>query len=175
VSLIHAHRLAAALVFTAVAFVSTAAHAQETGTRTPVANKNVISANPFLLMAEYFNAEFERKHTDSSTFGLSASSVGLDDANYRNLQAFYRYYPQRASLTGFYIGGRAGVHRVSGDNDAGNAFGLGFEVGYSWLFGAERHFGVSIGAGATRLFGGDLDDASFVIPTVRLINVGWSF
>jgi hypothetical protein len=151
------------------------AQAADPGTLVPVANKQVISANPFLLMAEYYNIEFERKLTDSGTFGVSASGIGIDDATYRNFQAFYRYYPQGASLTGFYIGGRGGVHRVSENNDAGSAFGLGFELGYGWLFGKARNVAVSIGAGATRLLGGDLHGASVVIPTFRLLNVGWSF
>jgi hypothetical protein len=154
-----------------------AAFAQSTtpGTRVPVSNKHVLSANPFLLMAEYVNVEFERKHTNSSTFGVSASAFGFDDTDYRNLQGFYRFYPQGASLTGFYIGGRGGVHRVSDDHESGHAFGLGFELGYGWLFGAKRNFAVSVGAGATRLFGGDLNGSSTLIPTLRLVNIGWSF
>ena len=145
------------------------------GTKLPVSNKQVVSANPFLLMAEWVNVEFERKLTDSGTVGVSASSVGIDDADYRNFQAFYRFYPQGASLTGFYIGGRGGVHRVSEGRESGTAFGLGFELGYGWLFGAKRNFAVSLGAGATRLFGGDLHGASPLIPTLRLVNIGWSF
>ena len=145
------------------------------GTRLPVANNQVVSANPFLLMAEYVNVEFERKASETGTFGVSASRFGIDDASYRNLQAFYRYYPQGAALTGFYIGGRGGVHRVSLDDEAANAFGLGLEIGYGWLFGKDRNFALSLGLGATRLFGGDIDGASPVIPTFRLVNVGWSF
>ncbi|CAN5603861.1 hypothetical protein BH23ACI1_BH23ACI1_32040 [soil metagenome] len=84
------------------------------GTKAPVAHNQVISSNPLAFMFKYGNVEFERKHTGSSTFGLSASSLGFDDATYRNAQVFYRYYPQGAALTSFYIGGRGGVHRVSG-------------------------------------------------------------
>ena len=91
------------------------------------------------------------------------------------MQAFYRYYPQAAALTGFYLGARGGVHRVSDDRDAGTAFGLGFEIGYAWLFGAKRNFAVSLGGGVTRLFGGDLEGASVVVPTLRVVNIGWSF
>ena len=145
------------------------------GIRVPVANKQVISANPFLLMAEWVNVEFERKHTETRTFGVSASTAEVGDADYRNFQAFYRYYPQGASLTGFYLGGRGGVHRVSEGDEAGHAFGLGFEIGYGWLFGAKRNFALSVGAGATRLFGGDVEGVSPVIPTLRLVNIGWSF
>ena len=149
--------------------------AQADGVKFPVANKQIVSSSPFLLMGKYFNVEFERKATESATFGVSASAFGLEEADYRNFQAFYRYYPQGASLTGFFIGGRGGVHRVSAHDDAGHAFGLGFELGYGWLFGSKRNFAVSIGAGATRLFGGDMEEASVFLPTLRLVNIGWSF
>ena len=48
------------------------AFAQGEGIRTPVANDQVVSANPFLLMFEYANVEFERTHTETRTFGVSA-------------------------------------------------------------------------------------------------------
>ena len=28
---------------------------------------------------------------------------------------------------------------------------------------------------SARLFGGDLNDVSLVVPTVRLVNLGWAF
>jgi hypothetical protein len=117
----------------------------------------------------------ERRVRTQGERALHVGSVGIDSADYRNFQGFYRYYPQGASLTGFYLGARGGMHRVSEGDDAGHAFGLGFELGYGWLFGSKRNFAVSLGAGATRLFGGDLDDASVLIPTLRLVNLGWSF
>lgn len=171
---LYARSVSAAIVVSLFALPA-GAEAQTEGTRVPVVNKQVISANPFLLIAEYANVEFERKGSEKTSFGVSASSVGFDDADYRNFQAFYRYYPQGASLTGFYIGGRGGVHRVSDDERSGTAFGLGFELGYGWLFGAKRSFAVSLGAGATRLFGGDMHGHSAFVPTLRLVNVGWSF
>ena len=168
-----ARRVSGAAVMLSIAV--SAAYAQSPGTRVPVANKQVVSANPFLLMAEWANVEYERKASERFTFGGSLSSVGLDDANYRNFQGFYRYYPQGASLTGFYLGARGGMHRVSEPAGAEHVFGLGFELGYGWLFGAKRNFALSLGAGATRLFGGDLDEGSVLIPTARLVNIGWSF
>ena len=124
-----ARRVSCAAVMLSIAV--SAAYAQSPGTRVPVANKQVVSANPFLLMAEWANVEYERKASERFTFGGSLSSVGLDDANYRNFQG--------------------------------------------WLFGAKRNFALSLGAGATRLFGGDLDEGSVLIPTARLVNIGWSF
>lgn len=169
---------AALAAATAVATSGTA-HAQSTvpAATTPSIHSNaqVVSANPFLLMYQYYNVEFERRATRSSTWGVSSSATGVDDADYRNLQAFYRYYPQNDAMSGFYVGGRFGGHRVSLDDEAAGFFGVGFEIGYNWLLGKERNFSVGMGAGATRLFGGSLDGVSLTIPTVRLVNLGWSF
>lgn len=163
-----------ALLFGVLALPSTAI-AQSEGIKLPVSNKNVVSASPFLLMFEWANVEVERKVNEQGSFGLTASATGMGSGAYKNVQGFYRYYPQRASLTGFYIDGRAGVHRLSLDDGGGHAYGLGFDLGYAWLFGAKRNFAVSMGAGATRLFGGDMKKGSFTLPTFRLLNVGWSF
>jgi hypothetical protein len=166
---------AAALALLFIPSAPSVARAQSPGTRVPVDNRQVISGNPFLLMGRYFNAECERKHTESRTFGVSASVLGFDDVDYRNVHAFYRYYPQEASLTGFYIGAVAGLHRVSDDRESGNAAGIGFELGYSWLLGSQRNFAISVGGGATRLFGRAVGGGSMLVPTLRLVNIGWSF
>ena len=50
----------------------------------------------------------------------------------------------------------------------------GFELGYSWLFGAERHVGLSL-AGVDRLFFGDELDIDLIRPNLRLVNLGISF
>lgn len=164
-----------ALVFCWLAFATSEALAQTEGTKMPVANSYVVSSSPLLLMFEYANVEFERKMGDRFSLGGSASGIGAGGGSYRNFQAFYRYYPQAASLTGFYVDGRAGVHRLAFDDGGGQAYGLGFDVGYAWLFGEKRNFSVSLGLGATRIFGGDMKKASFTLPTFRLLNIGWSF
>jgi hypothetical protein len=150
------------------------ASAQQADLAAP-SHRQLVSANPFLLMYKWFNVEYERVHRESTTWGLSASLLPVDDADYGNLAAFYRYYPQGRALDGFFIGGRSGVHRVSAGGESGAFFGVGFELGYDWLMGAEQQFSVGIGAGATRLFGGSLEGVSLTVPTVRLVNVGWRF
>lgn len=142
---------------------------------TPSPNKQVISANPFLLMYEWFNVEYARKHKDATAWGASASLLPFDDADYGNVAVFYRYYPQGRALEGFYLGGRTGIHRVSAGDASGAFGGVGFELGYDWLLGARKNFHIGMGAGATRLFGGDLEGVSLTVPTFRLVNVGWSF
>src|SRR5262245_32560275 len=72
-----------------------------------VTRSNVISANPFLLIAEWFNGEFEHRVSPGGTLGLRASTIKLDDdvgdVRYLNARGFYRYYP-KAALEGFYVG-----------------------------------------------------------------------
>jgi len=79
------------------------------------------------------------------------------------------------AFSGFYIGGSAGVYHVSLASAAGTFFGAGPEIGYSWLLGKKDNIGVSLGIGATRLFGGNLSGVSFTIPNLRLLNVGVAF
>jgi hypothetical protein len=146
------------------------------GTRVPVPHDQVLSANPFGLMFEWFNADYERKINEGSTWGVSGSYLSIGgDADYLNVQATYRFYPQGAALSGFYLGGKGGLHSVDVAASSGRFFGLGFELGYNWLLGAKKNVSIGMGAGATRLFGGALDGASLTIPTVRLVNVGIAF
>lgn len=136
----------------------------------------VISTNPFGVVFEWFNLEYERRLSDTFSLGFAGSYVPLDsgDDHYISGNALVRYYPQRSALSGFYFGGRTGVYDV---NDGGGSevfFGAGFEIGYTWLLGESRNFQFSLGAGASRLFGGTLEDSA-AIPTIRLLNVGFAF
>lgn len=161
-------------LLSAAALTPAALHEHRTHAARPAQS---FTANPLLLFLKDANLEYERRHLASTTFGVSTSAIGMGEADYRNLQGFYRFYPQGRPLSGFYVGGRGGVHRVSADGESGTFFGMGFELGYTWLLGSKCHFSVSIGigAGATRLFGGDLKDVSLVVPTIRLVNLGWAF
>ena len=171
-----AARLVASLAVTIVVLAGASSAAAQTAADLPKSeNRQVVSANPFLLMFNVFNVEYERRHKAATTWGASTSMLGFADADYKNVSAFYRYYPSGKALHGFFIGGRGGVHRVSLDREAGVFYGVGFDLGYDWLLGREKNFSVGIGAGATRLFGGDLDGVSLTVPTFRFVNVGWSF
>lgn len=155
--------------------VPASATAQSPAGVAPAGNQQVISANPFLLMYKWFNVEYERRHKEATTWGASASLLPFDDADYGNVAVFYRYYPQGRALEGFYVGGRTGIHRVSAGGESGAFGGVGFELGYDWLLGNQKNFSIGLGAGATRLFGGDLDGVALTVPTIRLVNIGWSF
>ena len=146
-------------------------------TREPVEVNWVLSANPFLLLAEWVNVDLERKVGDAAALDFQGSIITFDngDEDYMSLNATYRYYPQGAALTGFYFGPKVGVYRVDDSTTEATVFGAGFELGYNWLLGANRRFALGLGLGASRLFGGDLEDSSAYLPTVRLVNVGWAF
>ena len=150
------------------------AQAQE-GVREPVPHDHVISGNPLILLAGWFNAEYEHKVMETMTLGLSGGWLDLDDADYTSVSGFLRFYPQGAAFTGFYLGGRLGVHNVDDGEDTYTALGIGIDVGYSWLLGPGRSFYVGLGIGGTRLMAGDLGDASAFVPSIRLINVGIAF
>jgi hypothetical protein len=141
----------------------------------PVAHDQVISASPILWMFKWFNADYERRINSTTTWGLSGSYLPLGDFDYGRASVLVRYYPQRAALIGFYLGGQTGVFRTSEGREHELLYGAGMDIGYAWLLGSSQNVGVSLGFGVTRLFGGDLDGASIAIPNVRLLNVGIAF
>ena len=151
------------------------ASAQGEPLKEAVAQEQVISASPILWMFKWFNADYERRINSTITWGLSGSYLLLDDCEYGRASVLVRYYPQRAALTGFYLGGQTGVYRTSEGRQDEVTYGAGMDLGYAWLLGASRRVGVSIGFGVTRAFGGDLDGDSYAIPNVRLLNVGIAF
>ena len=172
----------ALLVMLAVNPRAGAAQEQPEGVRAPVGNKALISANPFLLLGEWFNADFEYTVSEHSTLGGQFSWVTTDDdedsdddQRYRSLNAIWRYYPQGAPLVGFYFGPRTGFYRIDDNGESYDGWGVGFELGYNWLLGEDRHFAISIGVGANRVWAEDLDGGSAFVPTVKLVNIGWAF
>jgi hypothetical protein len=148
------------------------AHAQSAGA--PAADlRQQISASPFLVMYQYFNLEYEHRATRASTWGLSTSFFPSSGADYRNVGAFWHFYPGGQALRGFYIGGRVQAHRASDDRVSATLGGVGFELGKNWIIG--RRTLVGIGAGVTRLFGTPLGGDTLTLPTFRIANVGVAF
>ncbi len=164
--------------------VAAPAAAQAPGTRAPVPHQQQITANPFGVIGGWFNAEYERKLAETWSVGLGGSYLSLDDnESISSASAAFRFYPQGAALSSFYVGPRVGfyrqqrghVHTFTGmrvdevNDNPESSLGVGFELGYTWLLGADRNFNVSVGVGATRLFSGG------VVPTGKLLNIGWAF
>jgi len=148
-------------------------------------SKVVISTNPILDMFTWYNGELELAVAPTSTVGIAGTYISLGDEDdfdretYANASVFWRYYPREA-FGGFYFGVRGGYFKVTADTDLddeeeGNFFGVGIDVGYSWILGESERMYVSLGAGAVRLFGGDLEDVTLTLPTIRIINVGLAF
>ncbi len=162
------------LVLFSLAVSPLQAQAQE-GVREPVPHEHLISGNPLILLAGWFNAEYERKLAENMTVGIAGGWLDLDEDDYTSVSGFIRFYPQEAAFTGFYLGGRAGVYDVDDGDDSHAALGIGIDVGFSWLLGPGRSFYVGLGFGAARLISGGLGDASATIPSLRLINVGIAF
>jgi hypothetical protein len=167
------------LFFLALCSFPTQAQAQESE-REPVTHGHVISGSPLLLLGGWFNAEYERKVNGSMTVGIAGGWLDMDNDDYTSVSGFFRVYPQDGAFTGFYLGGRGGIHRVNeaqasgGSDHSSTAFGLGIDVGYSWLLGPGRSFYVGLGVGATHLFG-DIGNANSTIPALRLLDVGIAF
>jgi hypothetical protein len=155
----------------AVVLVGTASSVDAQDT-TP-SHGQAISANPFGLLLGLFNAEYERKVSESATAGVGGSSfVGTDD-DYVNADVFYRFYPSGQPLDGFAFGAKAGITNI---RHTGTYFGLGFDTNWSWLLGKKNNSYVGAGFGLKRLFGvGPVDTDLQFVPTVRIINVGFAF
>lgn len=159
------------------------AHAQESDETAKITRRHCFSTNPILDMFTWWNAEYAFRLNNKSTIGLAGSYISVDDGNekYQSGNLFYRYYPQGDALTGFFFGARLGynyIKAVDDDTDlreSGNAYSFGIDIGYDWLLGEGRNFYISLGIGAVRLFGGDLDDVAATLPTVRLVNIGVAF
>ena len=184
------------IIFAVVLLASASpAFAQDTGTKVPVEHRNTLSTSPIADMLGFINGEYQRKITEGSTMGVSAGTLEADDDRYSNVMLFGRYYPQGAALTGFFVGGRVGMHRISYDTydypntppPPGMPFvepiitrksetrpAIGLDVGYEWLLGARRNVLIGVGAGAMRLIGTSDDDFLVAFPTGRL-NVGFAF
>ena len=113
--------VAVGLALISGALSPSATHAQQPGVREPVLHSQVISGNPLILLAEWFNAEYERKVAETVTVGVAGGWLSLDggEDDYVSVNGFVRYYPQAAALTGFFLGwkGYPGKGRALGVQD----------------------------------------------------------
>lgn len=144
----------------------------------PPPRTQVLSANPFGLLLEFFNAEYERVVTEASTVGIGGSmfsdenDTSGDDDQYVNADVFWRYYPNAIPFEGWAFGVKLGATHI----DDGTFFGYGFDVNHSWVLGRNENFYVGVGFGLKRLLGtsGEEFELSYV-PTIRIVNVGIAF
>lgn len=133
----------------------------------------VISANPFGLILEVFNAEYERIVSQSTTAGFGGSFITASDEDYLNADVFWRFYPSGRPLHGWAFGAKLGLTNVP---DQGTYLGYGFDINRSWILGVNENFYLGAGFGLKRLVGaGDEGFELEVIPTIRIVNVGIAF
>lgn len=180
-------------VAAAAALLSAAPARAQSDTLAASPYKQVISANPLGLLFGYINGEYERAVSSTTTVGIAGAYFSPDNDALATIEAKFRYYPQARPLAGFSIGGSLGYGQVSDEDDFGtiaesqtrqddtvtsDAFIVGVEVNYNWLVGRDRRFFIGSGIGARRLLGGDVDsesDLPVVIPSIRLVNIGFTF
>jgi hypothetical protein len=181
-------RHVAALALGALAFAAPATPAWAQGP------SKVISINPFLPLAGYFQGEFEGRIKDNLAVAVSASHIQFDDI-YTNADVKLRLYPQERGLQGFAIATGLGYGRIRDDNTdtycdtptgtcpntrqsvTGATFSV--EMHYQWLLGKSRNTAVTLGGGAKRYYveekKSDFGDTfQEYLPTLRL-TVGYAF
>jgi hypothetical protein len=189
----HTLSLAAiALLCSAPAFAQTPAAPSTTGTPS-----QTLSLNPFGLLLEWYNVEFERKIASGVSIG--ASAAGLHD-EFWDVDLLARYYPQGDALRGFYLGARGGVVGLEltryeyqapppgvppgrgvpvypiARRETRLVPAAGLEVGYNWLLGSKKNIAIGLGFGLSRLLDDDNGDYYMpVIPHWRVVNVGIAF
>ncbi len=154
----------------------------------------VVSINPFLPLAGYFQGEFEQRVKDNLAVAFSVSSIELDD-RYTNADVKLRLYPQERGLQGFAVAAGLGYGRIRNDNvdftcptipgvvcepSRASVSGATFsvEMHYQWLLGKSSNTALTMGGGAKRYYvdeqNGQFDTFQRFVPTLRL-TVGYAF
>lgn len=150
-------------------------------TQVPVDHQQAVTANPFLALGGWVVAEYERKVGPSTTLGVVAAGNDFGSEQYRTARALFRFYPQGAALSGFFVGAQSGIYRFDDrwspqarSDGWDSALGVGVDLGYNWLLGADRRFSIGLGFGLTRLYGRNPGHSDYM-PTARFINMGVAF
>lgn len=171
--------LATALALVTVASVGSAQRVD--GDRSGMPRINLISANPIGLLFEWYNGEYERALSSTTSLAVAASRFDFDDANFTSLDAIGRYYPAGRALRGFSFGVSLGVVSVNDDyddncigceNDDGTSATVGVRGDYVWILGRDQRFAVATGIGAKRLLNNDLGTEG--LPIGRL-SIGYAW
>ena len=135
----------------------------------------VLSANPFGLVMDFYNAEYELKVAEAVTAGVGASRRGWilfgesQEKPRLNSDVFVRYYPGGNAFNGVAIGVKVGATRMPRD---GTFPGIGFDLNHSYVL--TDHAVISSGIGMKRLIGRDTYAGPTTITTLRL-NIGLGF
>lgn len=154
--------------------------------------QHILSINPFLPLAGYFQGEYERRVQGNVSVAVGASYVPWNRDIF-NADVKLRLYPQERALEGLGFAAGLGFGRTRQDFDSEecvlvecvtpppaermiSAPTFSIELHHQWLLGASRSTAVTIGGGAKRYFISDADAVNItrVLPTGRL-TIGWAF
>src|SRR5262245_60803482 len=119
-------------VATSPALAAAQSWAAQPGTAapTPAGPTQVISGNPFGLVLDLLNAEYERRAGTAVTVGAGASRYMRDrqfgGGDYVNGDVFVRYFPGGQVFEGRSFGVKAGMTRFPGSG--GTYFGVGVDA-----------------------------------------------
>ena len=191
---------AVAVVILIFGFSGPALNAQQS---TESVKQHVFSANPFGLLFQLFNAEYERVISETSTIGFGGSTLRTEDETYQEPpiigtdefgDPIYDWanepdpiiktdrYVNFDVFWRFYPSGNPLVGWAFGAkvgitsvSDATH-LGYGFDLNRSWVLGPRENFYVGLGFGLKRLIGAP-EEADLVplVPTIRIANVGFIF
>ena len=149
------------------------------------AQDNIIKTNPLGLAFGNLNATYEKVLNEKSSvlgslnftyriFGVDVTALGIGGA--------YRYYFSHARKqvpAGLYINPQVSVNFGSVDDFNYNAFSIGAEVGYQWVWESGVVLDLGIGPNYITLSGNDVDSIDFdndggVFPSAT-IAIGYNF
>lgn len=153
---------------------------------------SVVSVNPFLPLAGYFQGEYEHRIAQNASVAVSGARVKLEDI-YTSVDVKLRLYPQDRVLENLGISAGLGYGSVR-DNQVvycdivsgtlcpnsgrrtESAPTFAVEAHYQWLLGNSRSTAVAFGGGAKRYFISDEKSQGIerIVPTLRL-TIGYAF
>ena len=171
-------RLSLAIVAAALAFTGTASAQSADGDRAGIARRNLVSANPIGLLFEWYNGEYERAMSNTTSLAVAASTFDFweDDGRYTAIDGIARYYPQARALRGFSVGASLGIVSLDSDcdecEDDGTSATLGIRGDYVWIIGRDQSFAVATGIGAKRILSSDV--GTDFLPIGRL-SIGYAW
>jgi hypothetical protein len=164
-----------------VALASSASAQSANGDRAGIPRRSLISANPVGLLFEWYNGEFERAMSSTTSLAVAASRFDFDEETYTAIDGIARYYPSGRALRGLSVGASVGFVDIQDDScpfddacidDGGTSATLGIRGDYVWILGRDQVFSVATGLGAKRVLADDV--GTEFIPIGRL-SIGYAF
>ena len=174
-------RLFCATVVATLAFTNHLSAQSVDSDRAGISRHNLISANPIGLLFEWYNGEYERAMSSTTSLAIAASTFDFwDDQRYTAIDGIARYYPQARALRGFSVGASLGIIDVGDDDlcvdfcddNSGTSATIGIRGDYVWIIGRDQSFSVATGFGAKRALADNV--GTEFIPIGRL-SIGYAW